>query len=260
MKQAFAARELHLQASPQRNPKKQIAMTASPQVTDDSTTAGWATRQNLLDAAERLIAQHGVAGSSLRKITSDAGTNLAAANYHFGTKEGLVKAVVSRHLGPLNGERLRRLAALEADGDPSLEELVQAFVGPVIRYGLERQDQGRDIAKIFGRAMTQPEDTLRDLLMQEMRPVIHRFSAAFGQALPHLGQQELMWRIFFMIGSMGHTMAGAHMLERVTDGMCNLQDRDGLLKRLQAFLCAGLRAPATLPADSTAAPSSETSP
>lgn len=222
-------------------------MAPPPPQETDLSTAGSATRQSLLDAAERLIAQHGVAGTSLRKITSSAGTNLAAANYHFGSKEGLVQAVVCRHLGPLNAQRLRRLETLEANDVPRLEDVVQAFVGPVIRYGLERPDQGRDIAKIFGRAMTQPDDILRDLLMQEMRPVIHRFSAAFAKALPHLGEQELMWRIFFMIGSMGHTMAGAHMLEKVTDGLCNLQDRDGLLQRFQVFLCAGLRAPATMP-------------
>ena len=209
------------------------------------TPVGQSTRQSLLDAAEQLIAQDGVAGTSLRKITSIAGTHLAAANYHFGSKEGLVRAVVSRHLGPLNAERLQRLNDLEASGGPSLEALVQAFIGPVIHYGLQQKDQGRDIAKIFGRAMTQPDDTLRDFLMDEMCPIIQRFSAAFADALPHLGQQELMWRMFFMIGSMAHTMASASMLEQVTSGLCNLQDRDALLNRLEAFLCAGLRAPAS---------------
>lgn len=207
---------------------------------------GWNTQQSLLDAAETLIAKLGVSSTSLRKITSLAGTNLAAANYHFGSKEALVRAVVARHLGPLNEERLRLLAEAQADEEPpQLEALVRAFVGPVVRYGLERRDQGRDIAQIFGRAMTQPEDMLRDLLIDELREVIQRFGQAFGQALPHIEQEELMWRVHFMVGSMAHTMAASQMLEKVTAGLCNLQDRDGLVERLVNFLCAGLRAPAS---------------
>lgn len=215
-------------------------------------SAGWNTQQSLLDAAESLIAELGVKGTSLRKITSRAGTNLAAANYHFGSKEALVRAVVARHLRPLNAERLQMLDALEAAArDPRLEQVIHAFVSPVVRYGLERRDKGQDIAKIFGRAMTQPDEVLRGLLLDELKDVIQRFSRAFAAALPHLGHRELMWRVHFMVGSMAHTMAGAHMLERVTGGLCSLDDREGLVEHLVAFLSAGMRAPATFPDEPT---------
>lgn len=219
-------------------------MPPSPSDNAAPGSPGWNTQQSLLDAAESLIAKLGVVGTSLRKITTLAGTNLASANYHFGSKEALVRAVVARHLRPLNEERLRLLDAAQTQHDsPPLEILVHAFVAPVVTYGLERRDRGRDIAQIFGRAMTQPEDMLRDMLIEELREVIQRFSFAFSQALPQLEQTELMWRIHFMVGSMAHTMAASQMLEQVTNGMCSLQDRDGLVDRLVNFLCAGLRAP-----------------
>lgn len=218
-------------------------------------SAGWTTQQSLLDAAESLIAELGVKGTSLRKITSRAGTNLAAANYHFGSKEALVRAVVARHLRPLNAERLQLLDQLEAsDLAPRLEEVIHAFVSPVVRYGLERRDKGQDIAKIFGRAMTQPDEVLRGLLIDELKDVIQRFSRAFARALPHLGHRELMWRVHFVVGSMAHTMAGAHMLERITAGLCSLDDREGLVDHLVAFLSAGMRAPATFSGDTDSAP------
>lgn len=230
-------------------------MPHSPSDASVPGSASWKTQQSLLDAAETLIAEFGVKGTSLRKITSLAKTNLAAANYHFGSKEALVRAVVARHLRPLNTERLELLDAVEAaDGTPRLEAMIEAFVGPVVRYGLERRDQGQDIAKIFGRAMTQPDEVLRSLIIDELREVIRRFARAFAGALPHLGHKELMWRVHFMVGSMAHTMAGAQILERVTGGLCSLDDRDGLVHHLVTFLSAAMAAPATLSDDTTFLP------
>ena len=80
------------------------------------------TKNDLLEAAEKLFAEHGFARSSLRAITREAGANLASVNYHFGSKEGLVRAVFARRLEPLNQERLALLdRCLEsAAGDPDL--------------------------------------------------------------------------------------------------------------------------------------------
>ena len=75
------------------------------------------TKERLLDAAESLFADHGFAATSLRMITSAAGVNLASVNYHYGSKEALIQAVLERRLGPLNRDRLRRLDAIEAEHD-----------------------------------------------------------------------------------------------------------------------------------------------
>lgn len=75
--------------------------------------AGLDTKERILDAAERLFAQHSYAGVSLRTITAEAGVNLAAVNYHFGSKDALLQAVFLRRAKDLNRERLRLLAEVE---------------------------------------------------------------------------------------------------------------------------------------------------
>ncbi len=205
------------------------------------------TKQSLLDAAETLIAEMGVKGASLRAITTKAMANLAAANYHFGSKEALVRAMLARRLRPLNRERLQQLEEVEqqaGEEGPELAQLVQAFVGPVVRYGHRQPDRGRHFVQIFGRALTQPDPTLRSMLIDELAEVIGRFSAAFGRALPHLTQQDLMWRMHFMVGAMAHTVAGSHMIEELTQGLCDSKDLDALVERLVSFLSGGLAAQA----------------
>src|SRR6476619_3946953 len=100
------------------------------------------TRESLLDAAESLFSEHGIQAASLRAITQQAGANLAAVHYHFGSKEGLVRAVFSRRLEPMNSERLRMLDAadLEREDGRSLEEVLCAFLAPPLRRMRESAD------------------------------------------------------------------------------------------------------------------------
>ena len=67
------------------------------------------TKEKILDTAERLIGEQGYAATSLRQIIAEAGVNLAAVHYHFGSKEDLLDAVVVRKAGPVNEARLARL-------------------------------------------------------------------------------------------------------------------------------------------------------
>ena len=97
-----------------------------------ATSANRDTKIRILDAAESLFAEHGFAATSLRAITRHANVNLAAVHYHFGSKEGLVEAVFSRRLGPLNQERLELLDAVEARGG-ELEDVLRALIGPALR-------------------------------------------------------------------------------------------------------------------------------
>ncbi len=213
------------------------------------------TKASLLDAAEAILAEHGFAGASLRAITSRASVNLAAVNYHFGSKEELAREVIARHLGPVNAERLRLLDQAEQNGDaPSLETLVGAFVGPVVRFGQELPDRGRHFAQICGRAMTQPEPELRGLIIGELGEAIRRFRGAFAAALPHLPTEEMIWRIQFMVGAMSHTLAGMQLIEEIHGDLVDTGDLDGIVDHMVRFLCAGLAAPAGRAASGRAAP------
>src|ERR1700752_5110069 len=71
------------------------------------------TKGRILDAAEALFIEHGFEATSLRAITASARVNLAAVNYHFGSKEELFQAVLTRRLDPMNQERVDLLTELE---------------------------------------------------------------------------------------------------------------------------------------------------
>jgi AcrR family transcriptional regulator len=154
------------------------------------------TRTQILDAAERLFAERGFRGTSIRAITDLAAANLAAVGYHFGSKAQLLAAVIRRVVEPIiaaQGAGLDRLLAQSPD--PQVADLVAAFAGPLFDR-MPADDEGgartsRLIVTIFGdpaeemRTWTGPaEDTVRD-----------RYLAAFGRALPGLSPAELWFRM-----------------------------------------------------------------
>jgi AcrR family transcriptional regulator len=226
--------------------------------TDTHTEPHVDTREALLDAAEKLFSEHGIQASSLRMITQQAGANLAAVHYHFGSKEGLVRTVFSRRLRPLEEERFRLLEACDlsrgAEGQ-GIEQVIHAFVAPLIRRMREASDDGADsFAQLMGRAFTEPNEETRSMLIQEFKPTADRFVDALRLLLPHLPEPELMWRFHFLAGGMGHTVSCRKMVARFSEGVCDDRDPDAMLRYLVTFMASGLRAPATVGPDSQGEP------
>ncbi|MBT3342911.1 MAG: TetR/AcrR family transcriptional regulator [Gemmatimonadetes bacterium] len=202
------------------------------------------TRERILDATERLFAEKGQARTSLRQITAAAEVNLAAVHYHFGSKQGLVEAVYDRHLGPMNRDRLRLLDLWEQshpDGDGALEQLVEAFVGPILRLKQEDPVAARSVRCLIGRIYSQGGEEMLPVL-RHFDEVRERFPAALKRSLPHLDEVEVMWRIHFLLGAMFHTAGTGHLLSQLTGGLCDPADSETALRHLVDFTCAGLRA------------------
>jgi AcrR family transcriptional regulator len=205
------------------------------------------TKQRLLDAAERLFAQHGFHPTSLRAITAAAGANLAAVNYHFRSKEGLMAAVIDRRLGPLNAERLRRLeAVLEGaarDGrPPSSRALLQSFMEPSLRFR-QGGEEHRHFIALIGRVVNEADEGIRRLFFQRMQPVFERLLPALRQALPGVDGEVLFWRLHFAIGAMAHTMFMADKRPPLPGQVDPEVDADRLLALLLPFVTAGMEAP-----------------
>lgn len=207
------------------------------------------TKDRILDVAEQLFAENGFGATSMRAITNEAGVNLAAVNYHFGSKDGLVQAIFSRRLIPMNEERLRRLRALEQErGRPiPLNELVHAFIGPALELSRDVRGGGARFIRLLGRSYTEPSDSLQDAVRAMYQEVIDRFKPAFAAALPGLDREELYWRLHFLVGTLAYCMAGSDMMRLIATSRLSEDSRHELLmQRLTAFLTAGLQAP---PAD-----------
>jgi AcrR family transcriptional regulator len=204
------------------------------------------TPQRILDAAERLFARGGFAATSLRAITAEAGVNLAAVNYHFRSKEALIEAVFARRLEPVNRQRFQMLEAAQARTgrrSPPLEAILEALAAPALRLRGEMTDGGVSFQRLMGRIFLEPGEHAEAILQQQLGEVAARFRAAFEKALPQLPPADLYWRIHFLVGAMAHTLAGTHILPHFVGDRCDPADVEGTIRRLVAFLAAGLRAP-----------------
>ena len=208
------------------------------------------TRTRILDAAEELFMQHGFEGTSMRLLTAKAGANLAAVNYHFGSKDALVEAVFRRRLDPMNTARIAELDRLEkqdkdgAGRAPSPQQIIGAFVGASLRMIEDSKNGGRNVIRLLGRTDTDPQKHIRSLIGQLYAPAMERFKAAFERSLPQMPRDELVWRIHFMFGTLAYTLAATDTVQLIAG--CKPEDRyDARLleARLSAFLQAGLLAP-----------------
>jgi AcrR family transcriptional regulator len=204
------------------------------------------TKDQILDAAERLFAEHGYDAASLRAITAEAGVNLAAVNYHFSSKEALFGAVFARKLAPISRQRLDLLDALEAkygSGPLPLDRLVRALIEPPLRLLEQPDGAGMRIGVLLGRMYSSPVPAVRRLFIGEINESIQRFQSAFRRSLPNLPPDEVFWRVFFAIGAMTQILAAGWMVPVVSGGRAALTDIDSLIERLTAYLIAGLNAP-----------------
>lgn len=209
------------------------------------------TREALLDAAEKLFSEHGIQASSLRMITQQAGANLAAVHYHFGSKEGLVKAVFSRRLRPLEEERLRLLDACDLTGGDrgeGIEQIIRAFAAPVLRRMREDPGEEHPFAQLMGRVFNEPSEEVKSMLVQEFKLTADRFLDALRLLLPDLSEKELMWRFHFLAGGMGHTVSCRKMIAKFSE-VCASSAPEEVLRYLVTFMASGLRAPATAGSD-----------
>jgi AcrR family transcriptional regulator len=198
------------------------------------------TKERILDMAERLFAENGYSGTSLRSIIGAAGVNLAAVHYHFRSKDALLDAVIERRVDPINRERLAILEELEreAGGGPlALEHVVMALVGPPMR--LAHDPDSAAFVKLMGRILAESDAAV---IRKHYGEIFERFMAAIARALPQVPTDELLLRAHFATGAMAHTLCGRAAIFGIKTEVT--------AERLAAFLCGGLRAPVSAGAGS----------
>ncbi|MBS0555881.1 MAG: TetR family transcriptional regulator [Proteobacteria bacterium] len=200
----------------------------------------FSTKQRILDSAESLFARHGFAGASLRQVTASANVNLAAVNYHFGSKENLINEVFRRRLDSLNEERLSALAAVLKKSKFSIEDVLGAFVRPALALSLA-DDGGAGFVRVLARAFAEHNERLRKFLHDNYSHVLKQFAMAFAQVLPGLDKQELYWRLDIVSGALTYAMADFGVIKRAA-GMSEQRHREMAAEHLIAFAAAGLRA------------------
>jgi len=202
---------------------------------------GRTARERLLDAAERLFADAGYNGVSVRDIVSAAGVNLGAIPYHFGTKENLFKEVFYRRAIPLQAEReahLRRIQE-ESGGKPTLEGVLWALLEPVFRA-----TRGHDaFRRLLGRASMDPTREVRKLMAEIYTPDFTVVPKELRKICVQLPEEDFYWRLNCLYGVMLFVQADTGKIQTIAGSRFDTRSPEIALKHVIPFLAAGLRAP-----------------
>ncbi len=206
---------------------------------NEKSSTGEKTRNKILDAAETLIIEHGFAATSLRAIANEAGVNLAATHYHFGSKQGLLAAAFHRRMAPVGSARLSALdeakrTAAASGATPTVREVLEAFFSPF--HDALHGELIRILPGLVARMYAEPPSLTKPIMEGEFAEVMSRFIAALHEARPDIPIEELRWRFHFMLGAMVQLLQFHAPL-----GMPSDEDalQDGLT-RLVDFVVAGI--------------------
>jgi len=204
-------------------------------------TSQFSTKQRILGAAETLFAQYGFEKASLRQVTAAANVNLAAVNYHFGSKENLIEEVFRRRLDRLNAHRQDALRKVEHQPDYTLEQVLEAFIKPAIDLSLD-QNGGGAFMRMLARAYAEHDQPLRKFLSDNYGHVLREFAVVFHRLLPLLSKEELYWRLDIVAGALTYAMADFGLIKR-RPGTTERNHRKLAAEHLIRFASAGLSAP-----------------
>lgn len=204
------------------------------------------TVARILDAAEVLFADKGFTETSLRQITGRAGVNLAAVNYHFGSKKSLIHAVFARFLDPFCASLTQALDEREQQGQApdSPEQLLELLIAQTRAI---RPRSGQDLSifmRLLGLAFTQSQGHLRRSLREHYGETWQRYMQLLQASLPDMPRAELFWRLQFMIGSVAFSLSGLKALREISEAdFATKVSTTQVMQLMLPFLAAGMRAP-----------------
>ncbi len=199
------------------------------------------TGSRILDVAEELFSEQGFDRVSIRDITRKAKVNLAAINYHFGTKADLIAAVFERRVLPVNEARIAALESLREQGHTKLriEDILEAFIRPTIQFSFGTPKGGKAFSKLFGRCLAEPSPEITSLLKRQFEPLAERLDSALMKALPGLSRSEAFWCMKFTFGALHHW----HLTkDAFLPDWLEKTDVERQIQKLISFAAAGFRA------------------
>ncbi|MEN8870860.1 MAG: TetR family transcriptional regulator [Akkermansiaceae bacterium] len=218
----------------------EINLSGSPELMLGTEGAN-GTKVALMEAAATLFAEKGFEVVSVREITTLANANVASVKYHFGSREGLIDAVVTRMTKPVNDERLRRIEALEAREGATVRELIVAFFEPLCSQIQTSLLSEKLFIKLMGRVVGDRPYEFPEEVMGQFREVASRYVPAFVAACPGSSAEEVFWRIHFSFGVLANTLTHGDILRKISAGKVGDEDLPATLKRVIDFCEAGFK-------------------
>lgn len=204
---------------------------------------GERTRERLLDAAEKLFAQKGFHGVTVRAIARESGSDPALVTYYFGGKRELFDAVLLRRAEALNKIRLAELEACEREAGPegpSVEQIIAAFTHPLLDRSANGGPGWKSYFALIGQITNSPEWGAA-VMAKYFDPIVRRFLEALRKALPDAADEELFWSYHFLSGALVLTFAETGRIDSLSGGLCRSSDLEAVHARLPEFVAAGFK-------------------
>lgn len=204
------------------------------------------TKGKILDAAEALFAAKGFRGTTMRAITGKADVNLAAVNYHFGSKQSLLEEVIKRRIIPLNRirrERLEEVRDIAKNKGHALDikDVMYAFIEPTLQFK-DSSPGAKNFFTFIGRSFTDPDNTVRQVFLKFIKPIFHLLSEITTEALPQHPRELIFWRLMFSMGALFHTINVCGNMKADFMGMKCETDTESLVNQIIPYVTAGMKA------------------
>ena len=194
-------------------------------------------RQNILLAAERLFAQHGFHGVSMRDIATEARVPVALVSYHYGTKQDLYHAIFESWLPTVEQRRAMLDQATAGAQVPTLEAILDAFIRPLV--AMNHDPAGQYFAKMAARDLASPTPESEQAQREYFDPMAHAFIDALQRLFPKRTRADVAWCYQFMLGAVLHHLSDVR-IERLSGGTATAAD-PARAPMLVAFVAAGFR-------------------
>ena len=202
------------------------------------------TSEQILRAAEKLFSEKGFEATSLREITQRADVNLASVNYHFGSKKGLIQAVVERYQRVFMPALSAELKMLEAQDEVTTQGIVHCFVGPLAALEQVCAGGAEIYLKLLGYGYSEIQGHLRKFTMQRFGDVVQHAFQLFQLANPSFATETLFWRLHFALGTVLFAqVSGRALIEIAKADFADPNPEAFMMQRLLAYVAAGISAP-----------------
>ena len=214
-------------------------MPARPQ----STTSD-KTRAQIIAAAEGLFADKGFRAMTLRDVTRVAKVNLAAVNYHFGSKHDLMREVIGTRIEPINVERLQRLDALIEQHAPKPVPLIDIFdtlFRPLFESDRSKSGPNPALIKMIGRVFSEPADFMRGMHQHFFQELSRRYIVELKRTCPKLSDESLRYRFYLSISTMLGTTINQVILENLSANQSTPPSYEKIVDELIRYAAAGFQ-------------------